>query len=143
MEEHWGTGALGLAPTRFLSALTTGFAIIALLLASVGPYGVMAHSVSRRERELGIRMALGARWATVMMSVLGQGLGLTGIGTALGLLGAFGLARLAASAVPDMQPDLATFVAVPAILLSIVLVACYIPARRATRVDPMETLRHE
>ena len=88
-------------------------------------------------------MALGARRDTVMMTVLGQGLRLAGIGTVLGLLGAFGVARLLASAMPGIQLDLTTFVAVPAILLSIALLACYVPARRATRVEPMEVLRHE
>lgn len=77
-----------------------------------------------------------------MMSVFGQGLRLAGIGTVLGLLGAFGIARLLASTM-GLQPDLTTFVAVPAILLSIALLACYVPAHRATRVDPWETLRHE
>ena len=77
-----------------------------------------------------------------MMTVLGQGLRLAGVGTVLGLLGAFGVTRLLASTM-GIQPDLTTFVAVPAILLSIALLACYVPARRATRVDPWETLRHE
>ena len=143
MGEHWGTSAFALALPRGLSSFMTSFAVVALLLASIGLYGVMAHSVSRQKRELGIRMALGARRDTVMMTVLGQGLRLAGIGTVLGLLGAFGVARLLASAMPGIQLDLTTFVAVPAILLSIALLACYVPARRATRVEPMEVLRHE
>ena len=142
MNEHWGTSGFALALPRGVSRFMTIFAGVALLLAAIGLYGVMAHSVSRRKRELGIRMALGARRATVMMSVLGQGLRLAGIGTVLGLLGAFGIARLLASTM-GLQPDLTTFVAVPAILLSIALLACYVPAHRATRVDPWETLRHE
>ena len=135
--------AFALFLPRSGASLMTSFAIVPLFLAAIGLYGVMAHSVSRRKRELGIRMALGAQRGTVMMTVLGQGLRLAGIGTVLGLLGAFGATRLLASVIPGLQPDMATFVAVPAILLSVALVACYVPARRATRVDPMEVLRHE
>ena len=144
MDEHWRTAAFALAGPRIGASLTTSFAIVGLFLASIGLHGVMAHAVSRRRRELGIRMALGARRASVMRMVLGQGLSLAGLGTLLGLLCAFGATRLLAGALLGVQPvDTATFVAVPAILLGIALLACYVPARRATRVDPMEALRHE
>jgi putative ABC transport system permease protein len=144
MDDHWANAAFALSGPRTGASIVTSFAGVALFLAAVGLYGVMAHSVSRRKRELGVRMALGAQRATVMRMILGQGLRLAGLGTCLGLLSAFVVTRLLGSALPGVETlDVPTFAVVPVLLLGISAAACYFPARRATRVDPMETLRHE
>jgi putative ABC transport system permease protein len=131
-----------MAQPRFLTLLLGVFAGIALLLASVGTYGVMAHSVAERNREIGIRMAMGAEPGSVRGLVMKQGAALAGIGLGLGVLGAFGLTRFLGSQLYEVgTTDLRTFVAVPLILGAVALLACYIPARRATRVDPVVALR--
>lgn len=141
MDAHRG---LSMASARIGASLTSGFAVVAVFLAAVGLYGVLAHAVNRRKREIGIRIALGARRATVMTMVFAQGLGLAAVGTALGLLGAFGVSRFLATALYGVPPvDPVTFLVVPILLLGIAAAACYLPARRATRVDPMDALRHE
>ncbi|MSR21016.1 MAG: FtsX-like permease family protein [Gemmatimonadetes bacterium] len=136
------TIAGAMAQPRFLTLLLGVFAGIALLLASVGTYGVMAHSVAQRNREIGIRMAMGAEPGSVRALVLRQGAGLAAAGLALGVLGALGLTRFLASQLYEVGPtDVRTFVTVPLILGGVALLACYIPARRATRIDPVEALR--
>jgi ABC-type antimicrobial peptide transport system permease subunit len=120
------------------------FGGIGLMLALVGLYGVIRYSVSRRTREIGIRMALGAPVGAVQRMIVRQGMMLTGIALAIGLPGAWMAAKLADSFLYGVRPhDLVTFTAVPIILAGIALLACWIPARRAARVDPQTVLRYE
>jgi putative ABC transport system permease protein len=131
-----------MAQPRFLTLLLGVFAGVALLLAAVGTYGVMAHSVAERNREIGIRMAMGAEPESVRALVLRQGAALAATGLALGVIGALGLTRFLSTQLYEVgATDLRTFVAVPVMLGAIALLACYVPARRATRVDPVEALR--
>ena len=129
---------------RFRTVLLEIFALIAVSLATVGIYGVLAYSVSQRRHEIGIRMAIGARRSDVLWLVVGQGMLLTFIGVAIGVTGAFVLTRFLSTLLYEVRPtDPATFVVVPLLLAGVALLACYIPARRAMRVDPMVALRHE
>ena len=130
--------------TRLYAALMGAFATIALVIAAVGIYGVMAYSVAQRTREIGIRMALGAPEATVLRMVLGQGLMLTTIGVGFGLAGAYALTRLMANLLFGVSAsDPPTFLGVVLVLAGTALVACWLPARRAARVDPIQALRME
>ena len=129
---------------RFLTLLLGLFAGIALVLAAVGTYGVMAYSVAQRTSEFGIRMAIGAGPGDVLRLVLLQGLKLGGVGVVAGTAGALGLTRWVRGLVFGIDaPDAATFAATAALLLGVTLAACYVPARRATLVDPLEALRYE
>lgn len=129
---------------RFALTILTLFAVLALVLAVSGIYGVISYSVTQRTQEIGIRMALGAEGRDVLRLVLVQFMRLTAVGVVLGLVGAYALTRLMASLLFGVTPtDLATFVVVPIVLALVALVACLIPARRATRVDPLVALRYE
>jgi len=131
-----------LARPRFLAELLVIFAAVALALAAVGTYGVLAYSVAERRREIGIRMALGASEGGVLTLVLRQGMLLAGIGLLVGLAGALAVTRVVSSLLFGVQPtDPATFAAVGLFMLAVALVACLVPARRATRVDPLVALR--
>ena len=136
--------AESVAPERLNLTLLSLFAGIALVLAVVGIYGVMSYSVTQRTHEIGIRMAIGARPSDVFRMVLGQGLKLTLIGVATGLVGAFGLTRLMETMLFGVAPtDTATFATIAAIVIGIALLACYLPGRRATKVEPVVSLRYE
>ena len=138
------TLSASLYPARMGAVLLMIFGGLALLLAAVGVYGVMAFSVSRRTRELGIRQALGADTRNVFQLVIGEGMSLVAIGIALGLAGAaFGTRLLTSFLYGTSTLDIATFVTVPSILGAVALVACIVPARRAVKVDPMVALRFE
>ena len=140
--EGWVSQAL--TEPRSTSSLFAVFAALALLLGGVGIYGVMSYSVARRTREIGIRMALGARQGEVLRLVMGDGARLAGIGIAAGVAAALGLTRLMSSLLFGVSAnDPLTFVGVTILLAWVALAACYIPARRAMRVDPMTALREE
>jgi putative ABC transport system permease protein len=132
------------AADRFQLLLLVIFGGLSLLLAAVGLYGVVDHSVSQRTREIGVRMALGARRGNVLLMVLAQTSKIILIGVVAGLAGAFGLTRLMASLLFEVTTtDMVTFVGVPVVLLVVALAASYLPTRRASRVDPMIALRYE
>jgi len=133
-----------LAERRFTMLLLIIFASTALVLAAVGIYGVMSYAVNRRTHELGVRLALGASRREILRLVVGEGMALAAIGTAVGLMAALGLTRLMASLLYGVRPaDPATLVAASLLLAGIALLACYIPAWRATKVDPLVALRYE
>jgi putative ABC transport system permease protein len=133
-----------MAQPRFQAWLLSLFGIVALVLAAVGLYGVLAYAVSQRTHEIGIRMALGAQKRNVLSLVIGQGMRLALIGVGVGTAAAFALTRVMASLLYEVTPtDPLTFVSVAFLLLAIAWLACWLPARRAARVDPMEALRYE
>jgi putative ABC transport system permease protein len=133
-----------LAQPRFNGLLLGVFAGVALLLTAIGLYGVIAFSVSQRAREIGVRMALGAERLDVLRLVLAQGMKLASLGVGIGLIAAFGLTRLMKSLLFGVsETDPLTFVAIATLLVFVALLACWIPARRATKIDPMIALRSE
>ena len=133
-----------IAKPRLNMALMTLFGVLALILAAVGIYGLLSYAVTQRTREMGIRMALGAQVSDVLRLVLKQGMLLALIGQAIGLAGAFALTRLIRGLLFGVTPtDATTFVAVVGVLTTIALLACYLPARRATKVDPLKAIRYE
>jgi putative ABC transport system permease protein len=133
-----------IAQPRFRALLIVLFGAVALALATIGIYGVMAYSVARRTHEIGVRMALGAQHSDVMKLVVRHGMLLTGVGLAIGLAGAFALTRLLSAMLYGVSAtDAPTFTAVSLVLAGVAFCACYLPARRATKVDPMVALRYE
>jgi len=133
-----------LAQRRFAMIVLGAFAAAALVLASLGIYGVISYLVGQRTHEIGIRVALGASRRDIMALVLGHGLKMTVVGIALGLIAAFGLTRLISAMLYGVSPkDPVTFGAIAVLLMFVALLACYIPARRATKVDPLDALRNE
>src|SRR5262249_44756472 len=129
---------------RMQMSLLGAFAGLALLLAGLGIYGVMSYAVGQRTREIGIRMALGAKRRQVLRMVIGQGMLLAVVGVGLGLAAALGAARLLRSLLFGTAPnDLSAYVSVSALRIAVALAACFIPARRASRVDPIVALRYE
>jgi putative ABC transport system permease protein len=132
------------ARPRFSAVLLGLFAATALVLTAIGRYGVVAHATAQRTREIGIRIALGAGGRNVLALVIRQGMWPALLGLAIGLAGALALTRLLTNQLYEVKPtDPLTFVTAAAVLLLVALAACYVPARRATRIDPMTALRYE
>ena len=135
---------ISLFPARFGALLLGGFGLLALTLASVGIYGVMSYSVGQRTHEIGIRMALGAQANNVLGLVVGQGMLLAGIGVTVGLAVSLGLSKVVKGLLYGLSAtDMGTFAAISVLLIVVALLACYLPARRATKVDPLVALRYE
>jgi predicted permease len=138
------TVSVALVERRFATAMVGLFAVTALLLATLGIYGVVSYDVNERTHEIGIRLALGAERRAIVRMVLRQGVALVLIGTMIGLACAVGVSRSMAGVLYGVRPlDPPTFAGVAGLLIAVAVIACYIPARRATRVDPMVALRNQ
>jgi putative ABC transport system permease protein len=136
--------ASAVARERFYAVMVGVFACVAAMLAAIGIYSVLAHAVVTRTQEIGVRMALGAKRAQVLSLILRRGMTLTAVGIAVGLIGAAGASRYLQSMLFGVQPtDVTTFTAVAAAFATVAMAACYLPARRATAVDPVVALRQE
>jgi putative ABC transport system permease protein len=136
--------AASVAQERFNAVLLVSFAVTALLLTMIGIFGVVSYSVRQRTHEIGVRMALGAGASQVRKLIVAQGMRAVMVGVGIGLVGAFLLTRLLSGMLFGVEPwDPLTFAAVVALLMSVALLATYLPARRATRMDPMIALRAE
>jgi putative ABC transport system permease protein len=136
--------ATTLEQRRFTTLLLSSFAALALFLAAIGIYGVLSYTVSQRTQEIGIRMALGGKPSQVLGLILGYGLRLAVVGTVVGVGGAFAISRLLRSLLFGVTPtDAATYALAPMVLIAMALLASYIPAARATRIDPVVALRYE
>jgi putative ABC transport system permease protein len=142
LEPMTATMSESITQPRFYTLLLTSFAVVALALAAVGIYGTMAYTVARRTREVGVRVALGAQRTDVLRLIVGQGMRVTALGMGIGIAGALALSRFIDSFVFGVEPtDPVTFSVVALLLATIAFLACYLPARRAARLDPAETLR--
>ncbi len=136
--------SMSILPMSFAGVLLGIFAAVALILASIGIYGVMSYQVTERTHEIGIRMALGAKTGDVLKMIIRQGMLMAGIGFAIGILGGFGIAQAMATLLVEVSAtDWTTFVGIPLVLGGVAFIACYLPARRAAKVDPMVALRYE
>jgi putative ABC transport system permease protein len=136
--------ARSLTPRRFNTVLLGLFAALALVLAAVGIYGVVAYSVTERTHEIGVRVALGAQRRDVVAMVLREGMTTTATGTVIGIVAALAVRRVIAGFLFGVgAADPMTFTAIPLLLVLVALAACYVPARRASRVDPLHALRSE
>ena len=136
--------ARSMAERRFALEILGFFGIVALLLAAIGIYGVMAYTFSRRTHEIGIRMALGAQRRDIMRLAVGEGMTLVAFGLGVGIVGAALLSRYLRSMLYEVKPsDPLTFLAIVALLAFVALLACLVPAQRATQVDPLVALREE
>lgn len=141
LKEHMN---VPLFPARVAATVLGSFGVLALILAAIGIYGVMSYAVSQRTREIGIRMALGALKGSVLKMIVGQGLKLVAIGLVIGVSAAFGLTRFLAIVLYGVSAtDAITFIGVPILLAIVALLACFIPAQRAAKVDPIKALRYE
>ncbi len=141
MRQHLG---LALLPARLAGTILGVFGFVALILATSGMYGVMVHTVAQRTREVGIRLALGAQTSDVIRLIVRQGMKLVLIGLMIGVAGALALSRVMTSLLYGTKAtDPLTFLAVSLLLAIVALLACYLPARRATRIEPLEALRYE
>jgi ABC-type antimicrobial peptide transport system permease subunit len=144
MEQHIKDSPFGLMPMRVAATMAGAVGFIALLLAVVGLYAVVSYAVSRRTREIGVRMSLGAERRDILRLVLRDGMRLSAIGVAIGLLASaaagFGLSMILFGVTPLDAP---VFITVTAIVVTVSAIACYVPARRATRIDPLTALRYE
>ena len=144
MDQQIAGSPMAMAPMRFGTVIAGTQGVIALFLATLGLYGLLSHSVKRRTHEMGIRMALGAKPGNVLRILIVQGLRLVLIGLGLGLVAAFAVTRMLSGVLYGVQPtDVLTFAGVSLLLAGVAVFACYIPARRASRVDPMVALRYE
>jgi ABC-type antimicrobial peptide transport system permease subunit len=139
LEQQLGTY---LTERRFQTSLLTGFSVVALLMAAVGIYGLIQYSIATRTREIGVRMAIGAQTGDIFRMIIGEGLTLTLIGLALGLVGAWWLGRAGSSLLFGVTAtDPLTFMTVSLVLTAVALAACYVPARHAMKVEPIVALR--